>query len=105
MFLPALSNFFAVIASDNRISVNHVSLYMALFEVWNRNDFINPVSITRRDIMLTAKITRTVYHRCIKELHDYGYIRYIPSFHPILGSIVYLQSLSFQKESHALLYT
>lgn len=105
MYLPALSHFFTLAAGDNRISVNHVSLYMALFDAWNRNDFINPVSITRREIMLTAKLTRTVYHRCMRELHEYGYIRYIPSFHPILGSIVYLQSFSFQNESHALLYT
>jgi hypothetical protein len=29
------------------------------------------------------------YHKCIKELDEYGYIRYQPSYHPKLGSQVY----------------
>jgi hypothetical protein len=47
------------------------------------------VAITRREVMELAKITRTIYHRCIKELHQFGYIRYVPSYHPVLGSLVY----------------
>lgn len=105
MYLRALTGFFSSVESDDRISSTHISLYMALFEAWNRNDFINPVSITRKDIMKSAKINRTTYHRCIKELHDYNYIKYVPSYHPILGSLVYLNVLSSNMSNHALLYS
>lgn len=30
------------------------------------------------------------YHKCIKDLQAYGYIQYLPSYHPALGSLVYL---------------
>lgn len=105
MYLPALSDFFSCVEKDDRITSTHISLYMALFEAWNKNDFINPVSITRKEIMLSAKITRTTYHRYIKELHDYSYIKYVPSYHPILGSLVYLNLFSSNISNHALLYT
>jgi hypothetical protein len=29
------------------------------------------------------------YHKCIRELDEYGYIHYQPSFHPAKGSLIY----------------
>ncbi len=41
--------------------------------------------------MQIAKIRGyATYHKCIKDLHTYGYIEYLPSYHPALGSLVYL---------------
>ena len=37
------------------------------------------------------------YHKCIKQLHNYGYIRYSPSYNPMRGSWVYM--LNFDHES------
>lgn len=98
MYVPQLTRFFFHIEKDQRINNNHICLYMALFQQWNLNNFSNPVSITRKDILKTAKITRTTYHRCMKELNDFGYIRYVPSYHPILGSLVYVNMFSFKTE-------
>jgi hypothetical protein len=81
MRVRELSSFFEAIRQDNRISTSHISLYMALFECWNQNDFRNPVSIRRQQIMESAKISGlATYHKCIKELHAYGYISYLPSY-------------------------
>ena len=42
-------------------------------------------------MMQIAKIGGyATYHKCIKDFHTYGYIEYIPSYHPALGSLVYL---------------
>ena len=42
--------------------------------------------------MLHAKIcARSTYYKCLQELYDYGYIKYIPSFNLYLGSLVYLK--------------
>jgi hypothetical protein len=87
-----LTEFYSSIITDNRINARHISLYMALFECWNKNRFRNPVFITRNTIMPLAKISGiATYHKCIKELHEYGYIEYIPSFHPRVQSRVYFK--------------
>lgn len=86
-----LSFFYNAIREDARISPTHISLYMALFQVYNLNEFCNPVNITRPFIMEKAKISGlATYHRCIKDLHDFGYIQYIPSFNPAVSSRVFL---------------
>ncbi len=32
----------------------------------------------------------SMYNKCMKDLHDFGYVKYIPSFHPELGSTIYI---------------
>lgn len=67
---------------------------MAIFQYWNANHFHNPVSISRQDLMKISKISaKATYHKCIKDLHAYGYIQYLPSFNPFKGSLVYLFDL------------
>ena len=91
MAIEQLTEFYSAILNDNRINARHISLYMALFECWNKNNFQNPVHITRHMIMPLAKISGiATYHKCIKELNSYGYIKYLPSFHPGIQSQVYL---------------
>jgi hypothetical protein len=86
-----LTEFFNAIKEDNRITTGHISLYMALFESWNRNDFKNPVFITRKQVMETAKISGiATFHKCIKDLDELGYISYLPSRNPAVNSRVYL---------------
>lgn len=88
-----LSEFYKSIQYDARIGVTHISIYMALFQYWNLNHFQNPVSITRNEVMQIAKINgRATYHKCIRELEEYGYIKYIPSFNPFLKSLVYMKN-------------
>src|SRR4051812_22401104 len=86
--------FFHVAQSDNRLNSTHVSLYFALFESWLRNDCQTPFSITRKLLMEHAKIKSTAtYTHCIYDLHHFGYITYQPSYHPAIGSFVYLHKL------------
>lgn len=78
-------------ASDQRINVWHFSVYMSLFHKWMLNDLINPVSISRREIMQQTHIGSIVtYHKCIRQLQEYGYIIYKPSYNPFIGSYVSL---------------
>jgi len=79
-------------ASDDRLNPSHVSLYLALFQYWNLARFKNPVvSISRDDIMRLSKIgSKVTYHRCIKDLHHWSYLQYLPSHNPFKGSQVYM---------------
>lgn len=90
-YILQLSGFFQKVAVDNRLNPNHVSLYMAVFQLWNAERFQNPVTISRQELMRISKISaKATYHKCIKELHNFGYIQYIPSYNPFKGSLVYL---------------
>ena len=75
---------------DNRLLPTHLSLFTGLFVCWQRNGFLSPFSVTRKTLMAFSKVASiATYHKCIKELDEYGYIRYEPSYHPKLGSQVY----------------
>ena len=92
--IDQLMAFYVAIVDDKAITTSHISLYMALFKCWNLNNNQNPVSINRQEIMQIAKINgQATYHKCMKELQDLGYIEYRPSYHPLLGSQVYLNIL------------
>ena len=78
------------IRTDERLLATHISLFTALFVQWQWNDFKSPFPITRKELMTYSKIASiATYHKCIRELDEYGYIRYQPSFDPIRGSLVY----------------
>lgn len=90
-YILQLTGFFQKVAADDRLNPTHVSLYMAIFQFWNAGRFQNPVSISRQELMRISKIcAKATYHKCIKDLHAYGYIQYLPSFNPFKGSLVYL---------------
>jgi len=79
------------LSQDNRLTSSHVSLYLALLIVWEQNSFANSFNITRKKLMCISKIASfTTYHKCIKQLEEYGYIKYSPNFNPVTGSKVFL---------------
>jgi replication initiation and membrane attachment protein DnaB len=86
-----LTSFFSAIREDNRIGTSHISLYMTLFQFYNLNQFKNPIEITRARVMEIAKISGlATYHKCMRDLAQFGYIQYMPSYNPALGSQVCL---------------
>ena len=87
-------------AKDDRLKPQHISLYFALFHNWNMNHFRNPVPIYRSEIMHLSRIgSVATYIRCIKDLSEWNYIRYEPSFNPLEGSRVHLYSFDKGKET------
>jgi hypothetical protein len=82
---------FSQLSNDGRVTVWHVCVYMAIFFRWRQNAYKNPVSVTRREIMRLAHIgSIATYHKCIKQLKEFGYLEYLPSYDPSLGSQIYL---------------
>ena len=78
-------------AEDDRLNPTHVSMYLALFQMWNLNRFRNPVSINRGEVMALSKIgSLSTYHKCIRDLHNWEYLKYLPSKNPLKGSKVYM---------------
>jgi hypothetical protein len=94
-YIKHLTGFFDRIIQDHNLNPTHISLYMALFQFWNVNRFKNPISITREEVMHISKIcSKATYHKCMRELNEKKYIKYMPSFNPFKGSMVILFDFS-----------
>ena len=78
---------FLQFSKDGRLNPTHISLYVALFQLWNNYQFPVNFHINREEVMQFSKIgSKTTYHRCIKELHHWKYLLYEPSHNPFHGS-------------------
>ena len=86
-YIKHLNAVFEHFSKDNRLNPTHISLYVALFQLWNSNFFRQEFYINREEVMDYAKIgSKSTYHKCLKELSYWSYIVYIPSHNPFKGS-------------------
>lgn len=87
-----IAGFFSAIREDCRISTTHIGIYVALVTYWRMQGAISPIYAFSRDIMKIAKISAPgTYHKRIKELAEYGYITYEPSFDRTEGSMIFFR--------------
>ena len=65
----------------------HIGLLMALYYYGDSLKFAGSFRASRRKLMSFSRIrSKATYHKCIKELVEYKYINYQPSWHPKHGS-------------------
>lgn len=99
-YIKHLNAVFQKFSMDSRLNPTHISLYMALFQYWNINRFPDEFYINREDIMKMSKIgSKATYHRCLKNLHSWNYIRYLPSHNPYKGSTIRMPKLDTSNET------
>ena len=102
-YIKHLNGVFEQFSKDSRLNPTHVSLYVALFQVWNNNFFKEEFYINREEVMGFSKIgSKSTYHRCIKELSHWNYILYTPSHNPFKGSRI--KMFNFGTSSGQVLY-
>lgn len=88
-YITQLNTVFESFNNDHRIKQGHIALYLAFFQEWNREYFKKTITINRESIMGKAKFkSKTTYHNYIRDLNDWGYLKYFPSYHPARGSKV-----------------
>jgi hypothetical protein len=88
--LKPLSDFFKAIESDYRISSTHIGVYVALLQFRVDKGFVNPIQAYRYEIMDLAKIASPkTYYKCMRELNEYGYIKYQSTRKRNQGSEIY----------------
>lgn len=86
-YIKHLTGVFFQFSKDSRLNPTHISLYIALFQIWNSNRFLEEFYINREEVMRFSKIgSKSTYHKCIKELSHWKYIIYFPSHNPYKGS-------------------
>ncbi|KAA1245788.1 hypothetical protein [Aquimarina sp. RZ0] len=90
-YIKHLNGVFIQFTKDSRLNPTHISLYIALFQLWNYNRFPDEFYIHRDEVMAYSKIgSKSTYHKSIKELSHWKYIVYYPSHNPFKGSKVRL---------------
>lgn len=86
-----LSNYFERLATDERLFPTHISLFMAMFYFSSLEHPGMSFQVSRPKLMRFSRIKSiATYHKNIKDLMRYGYIEYVPSWHPHRGSQVKL---------------
>lgn len=86
-YIQHLSAFYSRLYTDQRFTPHHISLYMALFQLWNAARFEQSFPINRQEIMQLAKIgSVNTYLKCLKDLHKWGFLEYQPSKNICIGS-------------------
>lgn len=95
-YIKHLTGFFEKVSTDFELNPTHISLYMAIFQLWNQNRFQNPICISRDELMRVSKIASyATYHKCIKELDEKNFVKYMPSYNPFKGSTLDVVNLDF----------
>lgn len=90
--MKGLTSFLEASTADCRLSKSHLAIYFALLYVWGQQDFSSPVKVFSKEIMPMAKVSSSsTFHALIRQLNEYGYIQYIPSYYKGKPSEVYLQ--------------
>lgn len=86
-----MSILYSRLENDERINVWHISILFGLLSIYEYSGHGNPISISRRKVMQASHIySLPTYHKYMKELVHFGYIRYFPSYNHFNGSLVYL---------------
>ncbi|MGN7886451.1 hypothetical protein [Dyadobacter sp. 22481] len=87
------------VKSDDRLSSYHISLYTALL-YYCKGIRQLPFHASRRKLMGFSRIkSGATYHKCLRELVSYGYLSYVPSFHPQLGSRIVLIGIAVEPDA------
>jgi len=88
--VEALYFFLSAVESDPRITTAHISVYVSLWKKWKDSGAEGPLSFFRYELAGRCKISSyNTFHRAVRQLHEYGYIRYEPSYNHFRGSLVY----------------
>ena len=94
-YIKHFNHWLELVAVDDRLSSSHISVYVALFQLWNKNRFPKKISVFRNEVMMVSKIGSTkTYYKCLHALHQFGYINYRPSYNPLKGSVIVMEDLS-----------
>jgi hypothetical protein len=96
-YIHQINAFYEKVHKDDRIRPTHITIYMALFQVWNETRFSDCIFINRNEIMQLSKIgSLNTYTKCMKELTEWGYLKYIPSYISYKGSQVVMKEFTPQ---------
>jgi hypothetical protein len=89
-----LAAFFSAIEKDQRLGISHIGLYATLIWMWEKQGFKGPVNAYGKEVMHHSRIASTAtYQKLVRQLVQYGYIRYKPSYYKGKASRISLNNI------------
>src|SRR5690554_4691426 len=90
-YIHHMENTLVKFGNDQRVTPWHISLYLALFQIWNGTRFKKEISIHRSELMNLSKIgSANTYSKCLRQLSEWNYIKYTPSKSRFIASKVHM---------------
>ncbi|PSL28122.1 hypothetical protein [Chitinophaga ginsengisoli] len=88
-FIRHLNAFYALVHEHERLRANDISLYMALFQLWNLEHFPVSLMVNRSLVVRLCGIgSLHTYIQCLKRLDSFGLLTYEPSERPFQQSVI-----------------
>ena len=88
-YFEHIKRFDTIIDYYPKMTASHVSLYYALFNLWNKSMFKPVIYISRQFVMKKSKIgSRTTYYKCMQDLEEWKFLKYHPALNGITQSRV-----------------
>ncbi|PZU13936.1 MULTISPECIES: hypothetical protein [Sphingobacterium] len=82
---PIWMKYLKILIEDARINVWHLALFLAIVQLAEEQE----IRVSRSKLMYHSHInTLPTFHKYFKELQDFGYIKYTPSYHPGFRSLI-----------------
>jgi len=79
-YIKHLNTWFEHMKANPEMKPTHIALYVVLFHFWNQSHFASSFVINRQALMNAMKLgSATTYSKCMKDLHQWGWIIYYPS--------------------------
>lgn len=94
-YIKHLTHWFELLKNNDKAKPTHIALYITLFQLWNQSRFPTSFIINKPELMNLSKIgSNTTYTKCMKEMSDWQWIHYTPSFCNYGASTVVLKNWS-----------
>lgn len=74
--MVSVADFFETVAEDPRILASHMVLYLGLVNIWQGKGCPDEFEIVCSDVMRVVKLSRETFRVRLRELREFGYIRY-----------------------------
>ncbi|SEH47656.1 hypothetical protein SAMN05421593_4504 [Chryseobacterium culicis] len=79
-------------SSDERLTSVHIALMTAIIYLGLHQKKKKKIFVSRSRLMKYSHIkTHPTYHKYFKELQEFGYFKYTPSYHPGVKSYVMIK--------------
>jgi hypothetical protein len=90
-----LNSFYDTLQGNVHLRANDISVYLALFRLWNRQELKNPFQVKQEEVLTLSRInSNNTYSKCLKRLAKLKYIIYQPSPAPFIPSNITILPLA-----------
>jgi hypothetical protein len=94
LIFQQLADFFDTVSADPKIGANHIVVYLALVNEWQKRDCPPAIYVATYEMLQVTRIRSVdTYLKHIRELAAFGYIKYQPALNEHIKAEVRFKKL------------